>query len=384
MRSAKAFLVAAVAFLFVVIGSLAFAVVTFVGGVTVEDSVVVQGDAACVINADLGSPVAAGTYDEVQMRNAQVIVVTGAQLGISPKGQQIAIATALQESGLRNLASRAVPASLAYPNDGVAPGDHLSVGIMQQQPWWWPDGMADGMSVAYQARQFYGGADRVPSIPGLLDINGWEQMEVWQAAQAVQRSAFPTAYQKWADDAAMIVAAINVNAPITTGVSAVDCDPALNPDGAGLRTLPGNTVGERVVNAAAEHMGVPYSWGGGSLTGPSTGICNGRDCYALNTVGFDCSGLTRYAWYQGSGGSITIPRVAADQYRASVKIPRNQIQAGDMIFLNNLGHVGLYDGNGGMVHAPRKGKTVEYVPNVFEGYWSTRVYGIGRPALPST
>jgi hypothetical protein len=72
-------------------------------------------------------------------------------------------------------------------------------------------------------------------------------------------------------------------------------------------TLSGNRVYgkqaiEYVIRRAGSQIGVPYSWGGGSLTGPSRGIDSGA-----NTVGFDCSGLTRYA-FAGVGVQLTVRR----------------------------------------------------------------------------
>ncbi len=65
---------------------------------------------------------------------------------------------------------------------------------------------------------------------------------------------------------------------------------------------------EYVIRRAGSQLGVPYSWGGGSLTGPSKGVNSGA-----NTVGFDCSGLTRYAF---AGVGVLLPRWSGDQYRA--------------------------------------------------------------------
>jgi LysM repeat protein len=117
------------------------------------------------------------------MTNARTIVTVGRSLGVPDYGIVIALATALQESGLRNL---------NY-------GDRDSLGLFQQRPstgWGTP---AQVMDPAYSARLFFGG----PTNPnrgktrGLLDIPGWQTKTVAQAAQAVQLSAFPDAYAKW-------------------------------------------------------------------------------------------------------------------------------------------------------------------------------------------
>ncbi|MFM6971501.1 MAG: LysM peptidoglycan-binding domain-containing protein [Rhodoluna sp.] len=115
--------------------------------------------------------------------NAQVIFDIGRSLGVSDYGIVIALATSMQESGLKNL---------SY-------GDRDSVGLFQQRPsahW----GSAEQiMNTEYAARAFYGG----PSSPtfgaarGLLDIRAWSDMTLTQAAQSVQISAYPNAYAKW-------------------------------------------------------------------------------------------------------------------------------------------------------------------------------------------
>lgn len=123
-----------------------------------------------------------------QMDNATVIVRVGQDLSIPERGLVIAIMTSLQESSLRNL---------TY-------GDRDSLGLFQQRPsqgWGTPAEILDrGKSSA----AFYGLADHTTN-PGLVDIAGWESMGLGEAAQAVQQSAFPEAYDKWAGDAAYLV-----------------------------------------------------------------------------------------------------------------------------------------------------------------------------------
>ncbi|WP_289008956.1 NlpC/P60 family protein [uncultured Thermomonospora sp.] len=73
--------------------------------------------------------------------------------------------------------------------------------------------------------------------------------------------------------------------------------------------------GRRAVAAARKQIGVPYSWGGGGLHGPTRGIGRGA-----NTVGFDCSGLMRYAWYQATGK--VAPRTTYQQIPWVKRIPK--------------------------------------------------------------
>ncbi len=102
---------------------------------------------------------------------------------------------------------------------------------------------------------------------------------------------------------------------------------------------------EYVIKRAGSQMGVPYSWGGGSLDGPSKGVGDGA-----NITGFDCSGLMRYAF---AGVGVLIPRFSGDQYNAGRHIPPDQARRGDLIFYGPGGsqHVTMYLGNGQMLEA---------------------------------
>ena len=114
--------------------------------------------------------------------------------------------------------------------------------------------------------------------------------------------------------------------------------------GAGAR-VHGREAIEYVIRRAGSQMGVPYSWGGGSLTGPTTGVEDGA-----GTVGFDCSGLMRYAF---AGVGVLIPRFSGDQYNAGRHIPPSEARRGDLIFYgpNGTQHVTLYLGGGQMLEA---------------------------------
>ncbi|GII25811.1 hypothetical protein [Planosporangium mesophilum] len=120
------------------------------------------------------------------MDNAVAVVEAGRQLNLPKRAQLVAIVTALQESQLRNLANPNVPASMSRPNEGTGT-DYDSVGLFQQrvsQGWGELDQLMDPKE---SARAFY---SRLVTVPG------WERMNVGDAAQSVQRSAFPGAYAK--------------------------------------------------------------------------------------------------------------------------------------------------------------------------------------------
>ncbi|GAA3051502.1 transglycosylase TgdA [Streptomyces olivoverticillatus] len=130
------------------------------------------------------------------------------------------------------------------------------------------------------------------------------------------------------------------------------------------------STGARIVAAARSVLGMPYIWGGGGSEGPTGG-------------GFDCSGLTQFAVFQGTGGKVEIPRTSQTQRGAGTSIPSTPeaMQPGDIIVINNdgdWGHVGLYIGNGQMIHAPRPGKTVEITD--LDPYWLQFPWDVRRMA----
>jgi LysM repeat protein len=116
-------------------------------------------------------------------QNAEVIYRVGKKLGVSDYGIVIALATAMQESSLKN----------------IDYGDRDSVGLFQQRTSQGWGTIAEIMNPVYSARAFYGGptGPNAGKIRGLLDIKNWSTMTLAKAAQAVQISAFPDAYQKW-------------------------------------------------------------------------------------------------------------------------------------------------------------------------------------------
>ncbi|MDY3929805.1 MAG: NlpC/P60 family protein [Clostridia bacterium] len=105
-----------------------------------------------------------------------------------------------------------------------------------------------------------------------------------------------------------------------------------------------SSKGQAIVNAAAKYLGVKYVYGGSS---PS---------------GFDCSGLVQYACKQAG---ISVNRTSRAQYSNGVAVSKSNLQAGDLVFFskgNGISHVGIYAGNGQVIHSPRPGKTVCYIP----------------------
>ncbi len=134
----------------------------------------------------------------LQMDNAETIVEVGRDLGLPRRALVVALATAMQESDLHNLASDVLPESRRYPHQGSG-SDHDSVGLFQQRPSSGWGSVRELMRPAYAARVFY---------EALRDVPGWERMSVTAAAQSVQVSAYPRAYARHERRATAVVAAL--------------------------------------------------------------------------------------------------------------------------------------------------------------------------------
>ncbi|WUS98758.1 NlpC/P60 family protein [Streptomyces sp. NBC_00708] len=103
-----------------------------------------------------------------------------------------------------------------------------------------------------------------------------------------------------------------------------------------------NPRAAQAVAFAYSALGKPYVWG---ATGPAS---------------FDCSGLTQAAW---RSAGVSLPRTTYTQINAGQRVPRSQLAPGDLVFFySGISHVGLYIGNGKMIHAPRPGAPVRVAP----------------------
>jgi hypothetical protein len=164
------------------------------------------------------------TLDSTQMANAATITAVGVRRQMPERAVVIALATALQESKLENRDH----------------GDRDSLGLFQQRPsqgWGTAEKIQDPR---YAAAKFYA---------ALKKVKGWKTMRVTDAAQKVQRSAYPNAYEKWADESAVLARALTGKA---TG--AVAC------------TVTGEPVLRGAAAAAALTEGLKLDWGSGMAT----------------------------------------------------------------------------------------------------------------------
>ncbi|WP_435113541.1 NlpC/P60 family protein [Nocardiopsis synnemataformans] len=108
---------------------------------------------------------------------------------------------------------------------------------------------------------------------------------------------------------------------------------------------------QAVLDFARAQIGKPYVWGG---TGPD---------------GYDCSGLVQAAWAQAG---VSLPRTTYDQVNAGTRISRDEVQPGDLLFFyseSSPSHVGIYSGNGNMVHGSNPSKPLEEVS--LAAYWDS-------------
>ncbi|WP_238449511.1 hypothetical protein [Micromonospora sp. 4G55] len=190
----------------------------------------------CTVQAD-------GTVllDADQMANAATIAAIGSQRQMPERAVVVALATAYQESGLRNLSG----------------GDRDSIGLFQQRPsqgWGTPQQIRDQR---YAANRFYA---------ALKKVRGWEEMRVTDAAQAVQRSAFPTAYQKWADESEVLTRAL-----LGEATGAVACTVSRTP------VMRGEAAAAALTRGLTLDWGLPGTGTVAALTGLTVPAADRRD-----------------------------------------------------------------------------------------------------------
>ncbi|WP_433860297.1 C40 family peptidase [Streptomyces kronopolitis] len=247
-----------------------------------------------------------------QIKNAQVIIATGQKMQISSRGQVVAIAAALQESGLRNV-------------DG---GDRDSLGLFQMRPSQGWGTREQILNPAWAAGKFY---------RALRSVNGWEEMPVTDAAQAVEKSGFPDAYAQHERRAVQIVASIGSSTGEVTQVDTGGCTPA--------EDTPAGPAGD-ALQTMLKQVGKPYVWG---ATGPDS---------------FDCSGLIVYGWRK-AGYELSV-RTSQQMETVTTPVKSGQEKPGDLIFsefgkqdgMAGPAHVMVVVRPGLLVEAPRTGLDV--------------------------
>lgn len=245
----------------------------------------------------------AAQLDDESKQIAAMIISVGKEKQLPPRAWQVALQAGKVESNLHN----------------ADHGDRDSLGVFQMRPSQNWGTAQEILNPAYAINKFYA---------VLLTVPGWEQMRPGDAAQTVERSAYPDRYNAWESLAFFLIT--NIAKIVDTGCGA---------------PRPPTEVAGRVLDFALAQIGKPYVWG---AIGPDT---------------YDCSGLTQKA-YMAAG--ITIPRTAETQYASGgPKVPIGAAQPGDLLFWATdpsnpvtIHHVAVYLGNGEVVHAPQPGETV--------------------------
>jgi cell wall-associated NlpC family hydrolase len=120
---------------------------------------------------------------------------------------------------------------------------------------------------------------------------------------------------------------------------------------------PGQEMRDHVALDALQQIGVPYVWGGAT------------------PKGFDCSGLVM--WLYAKYG-VALPHFAASQFHLGPQITKADLRPGDLVFFHDLGHVGMYIGNGWVVHAPHTGDFVRMAPFSM-GWFQATFVGATQP-----
>ena len=373
------------------------------------------------------------SWSDEQINNARIIAQVGRQLGASSRDIQIALMTAFQESGLRNL---------DY-------GDRDSVGLFQQRNAW--GSTADRMNPAKSAKMFFTGGAQ--GQRGLFDIKNRNSLELWQAAQKVQVSAFPRAYAKWEGSARALMGKLgnvggapvvdpeedvyklnpfggfetNQDSTIFGGMPQMGLmaptqqpemklpesplTPALDKilnDGFGVEGDNALTESPTAIGLASGDKTTDYTnWstaeamlpelddqtiGSFSDTYPSvkggSDALTGQRSMVLNLAkqfigtpykwggtqpgGFDCSGLLQYVFKQAG---MNIPRLGRHQGRMAKWTDISKIKAGDFVYWPGQ-HIALYLGGGKILEAPRAGLSVR-IRSL--GEWSKDADAVGVP-----
>ncbi|WP_306369317.1 C40 family peptidase [Nocardiopsis sp. CC223A] len=143
--------------------------------------------------------------------------------------------------------------------------------------------------------------------------------------------------------------ALEEQAEVLEGLGGVDPTSVEVADSGGGAEVAASGDVQAVLDFARAQIGKPYVWGG---TGPD---------------GYDCSGLVQAAWAQAG---VSLPRTTYDQVNAGTRISRDQVQPGDLLFFYSESapsHVGIYSGNGKMIHGSNPSKPLEEVS--LAAYW---------------
>ncbi|MDH6710922.1 cell wall-associated NlpC family hydrolase [Kitasatospora sp. MAA19] len=306
------------------------------GRITEQVKALLAGGPGAGTPADLSQPAE-------QIPHATTIVATGIRMSVPARGQVIALATALQESGLRNLPG----------------GDRDSAGLFQQRPSQGWGSREQILDPAYASTKFY---------TALQQVDGWQQLPLTAAAQRVQQSAYPDAYARHETLATALQQAIAPTlgaAPATVPAPApADYGPCPGAVPATDSTPPGELPAGYQIPAdtpatvrtairwALEQLGTPYQWGGSCTNAHGPDPAGRCDCSSLVQRAYGVAGiqLTRTTYTQVGEGTAVSTEAAS-------------LRAGDLVFTRGTAetpeHVAMVIGPGLIVQAPRTGDVVK-------------------------
>jgi cell wall-associated NlpC family hydrolase len=342
------------------------------GGTQAVDTSAVAAQVKAILDGGGKGTVSVPGLDDPaeQIPNAKTIQATGVAMNIPARGQIVALATALQESGLRNL---------TY-------GDRDSLGLFQQRPsqgWGTANEILDPV---HASTMFY---------EALEKVSGWQSLSVTQAAQAVQKSGFPEAYAKWEPLATALQQAIE---PLLSKAGGTSPSPSPSDsdstagappstaggcttggDGTDFGTIPAGAVPagykipadappkvQTAIRWALGQLGTPYQWGG-SCT----------DSHGPDPMGrCDCSSLMQQA-YKAAG--VTLMRTTYTQVKEGKPVSVDALQPGDLVFTEGTAevpeHVGMVVGQGLIVNAPHTGDVVRLATLAS---WKSQILAVRR------
>lgn len=214
--------------------------------------------------------------------------------------------------------SHAMTYATTYPCTCYSTGDSVNV--------------RSGPSTSYES---YGKVYYGDSVTALALADGWYQISFPAAESGV-------AYIS-ADYISLTVPAERANTPASFGSVAV------------------SSAGERVIQIAEQYLGIPYVYGGNT------------------PAGFDCSGFTSYVFKQLG---YSLYRSSYQQINNGVPVSKSELMPGDLLLFKKQGasrihHVGIYAGNGMMIHSPQTGDVIKYT-SIVSGYYNSCYYAARR------
>ncbi|WP_019064611.1 C40 family peptidase [Streptomyces prunicolor] len=342
------------------------------GNAQAVDTSAVAAQVKAILDGDTTETVSVAGLDDPaeQVPNAKTIQATGVAMNIPARGQIVALATALQESRLRNL---------TY-------GDRDSLGLFQQRPsqgWGTANEILDPV---HAATKFY---------EALEKVSGWQSLSVTQAAQAVQRSGFPEAYAKWEPLATALQQAIAPLLPTASGTSASASasDAAetgsnspttagsctADGDGTDFGAIPAGAVpaGYKIPADAPTKVRTAIRWALGQL---DTSYQWGGSCtnsHGSDPMGrCDCSSLMQQS-YKAAG--LTLTRTTYTQVKEGKAVSVDALEPGDLVFTEGTAqvpeHVGMFIGQGLIINAPHTGDVVRIATLVS---WKSQILAARR------